>query len=142
MHPYGLLLAALAPLYSLATRSLDDRTRAGLMVEISLGTTSRGDGMTGDKLEKLLEQRKTLNARIQQEINRENRRKRKDDTRRKILVGAAVLDDAEKHPKHKEQLYKLLGRFLVRPNDRELFGLDTEAGNQRTEGRKDGGETG
>jgi hypothetical protein len=76
--------------------------------------------MTGDKLEKLLEQRKALNARIQQEINRENRRKRKDDTRRKILVGAAVLDDAEKHPKHKEQLYKLLG-------------LDTEAGNQKTE---------
>lgn len=80
--------------------------------------------MTGDKLEKLREKRDALNARIQLEVNRENAKKRKADTRRKILAGAAVLDDAEKHPKHKDQLYKLLGHFLTRPDDRALFGLE------------------
>jgi len=79
--------------------------------------------MTNDKLEKLLEQRKAIDARIRLEQNRENDRKRKADTRRKILAGAAVLDEASKHPAYKEKLYKLLASFLTRPDDRALFGL-------------------
>lgn len=80
--------------------------------------------MAGEKLEKLLAERKALDARIQQEKNRENERKRKDETRRKILAGAVVLDEAEKHPTYKAELFALLGRFLVRPADRVLFGLE------------------
>ncbi|WP_085216898.1 hypothetical protein [Methylomagnum ishizawai] len=35
-----------------------------------------------------------------------------------------MLDDAEKHPKHKAELWKLLDSFLARPDDRALFGLE------------------
>lgn len=79
--------------------------------------------MTDEKLKKLLEQREILNARIRQQQNRENDKKRKADTRRKILAGAAVLDEASKHPAYGKELYSLLDRFLVRKDDRALFDL-------------------
>ncbi len=80
--------------------------------------------MTGnEKLAKLIEQRKALDAQIKLEQNRENEKKKKDDTRRKILAGAAVLDEAAKHPKFKAELESLLGRFLKRTDERALFGL-------------------
>ena len=79
--------------------------------------------MENDKLKKLREQRKALDAKIQLEQNRENERKRKDDTRRKILAGAAVLDEMGKNEKLKADIDKLLGSFLTRDNDRALFGL-------------------
>ena len=80
--------------------------------------------MAGEKLEKLRAKQKALGARIQLEQNRLNAQKRKANTRRKILAGAAALDEAEHSPKYKAQLQKLLGRFLVRPDDRALFGLE------------------
>lgn len=49
-------------------------------------------------------------------------RERKNDTRRKILAGAAVLDEAEGKEEYKAALFKLLGKFLTRPEDRALFG--------------------
>ncbi|POZ49656.1 mobilization protein C [Methylovulum psychrotolerans] len=80
--------------------------------------------MTGnEKLAKLLEQRKAIDTQIRLEQNRENAKKKKDDTRRKILAGAAVLDEASKHPKFKADIDKLLGRFLKRSDERALFGL-------------------
>lgn len=79
--------------------------------------------MDNDKLKKLIEQRKALDAKIQLEQNKENEKKRKEDTRRKILAGAVVLDEAGRQPKFKEELYNLLGRFLTRADDRALFGL-------------------
>ena len=80
--------------------------------------------MTGnDKLAKLIEQRKAIEAQIKLEQNRENEKKKKDDTRRKILAGAAVLDEAVKHSKFRAELESLLGRFLKRTDERALFGL-------------------
>jgi large subunit ribosomal protein L7/L12 len=79
--------------------------------------------MSNEKLEKLLAQRKALDAQIRLEQNRDNQRKRKEETRRKILAGAAVLDEASKHPKFKTEIYNLLGRFLKRNDERALFGL-------------------
>jgi hypothetical protein len=80
--------------------------------------------MANGKLQKLIAQRAALEARIRQEQNRENEKKRKADTRRKILAGAVVLDEAEKHPEYKAALFRLLDRFLTRPDDRALFGLE------------------
>lgn len=79
--------------------------------------------MKNDKLEKLLAQRKAIDAQIQLEKNKANEQKRKDDTRRKILTGAAVLDEASKQPKFKEEIYNLLSRFLKRNDERALFEL-------------------
>ena len=85
-----------------------------------------------DKLKKLLEQRKALDAKIQLEKKKAREKKRTKDPRRKILAGAAVLDEADKQPKFKEELYNLLGRFLTRDDDRDLFGLAALSG----EGKK------
>lgn len=90
--------------------------------------------MQNDKLEKLKEQRKVLDARIRKEQNRESTRQRKRDTRRKILAGAAVLDQAGKNPAYKANLYRLLDRFLIRKTDRELFGLPVKEEGQTDEG--------
>ena len=79
--------------------------------------------MTNDKLQKLIAQRDALNAKIQLEQNRAAKQKRKDDTRRKILAGAVVLDEASKHPKFRAEIYNLLGKFLTRDTDRALFEL-------------------
>ena len=51
-----------------------------------------------------------------EEQGRERQKERKADTRRKILAGAAVLNEAEQRP-DKAALLKLLDRFLTRPDD-------------------------
>jgi hypothetical protein len=79
--------------------------------------------MATDKIEKLKAQRATLEARIRREQGREKSRQRTADTRRKILAGAAALDEAEKDAAYKASLMGLLGRFLTRPDDRALFSL-------------------
>jgi hypothetical protein len=79
--------------------------------------------MATEKLVRLKAKQAQLAARIRQEENRARTRERKEDTRRKILAGAAVLDEAEHHPEFNVALIGLLGRFLLRPDDRALFGL-------------------
>jgi len=53
----------------------------------------------------------------------ESRRKRKDDTRRKILVGAIVLAKVEQGEFPEARLRSWLEAALQRPDDRELFGI-------------------
>ena len=53
----------------------------------------------------------------------ESRRSRKEDTRRKILVGAIVLAKVEHGEISEAQLHQWLSEFLTRPDDRALFGL-------------------
>lgn len=79
--------------------------------------------MANDKLQRLLAQEAALKARIQQERNRENERQRKQDTRRKILLGAMAMEKAGKSPEYKAAQLRELGEFLTRPDDRALFGL-------------------
>jgi hypothetical protein len=57
----------------------------------------------------------------------ESRRKRKDDTRRKILVGAIVLAKVEQGEFPADRLRAWLDQALVRDDDRGLFGLGTSA---------------
>ena len=53
----------------------------------------------------------------------ESRRQRKDDTRRKILVGAVVLARVERGEIPELELRRWLDQALVRQDDRGLFGL-------------------
>lgn len=53
----------------------------------------------------------------------ESRRARREDTRRKILVGAVVLAKVEQGVLPEAQLRQWLDGALVRGDDRELFGL-------------------
>jgi large subunit ribosomal protein L7/L12 len=83
--------------------------------------------MGSDRLGKLLEQREVMNARIRREQAKAKSQARKDDTRRKILAGAAVIERAARDTAFKSELDGLLEGFLTRPDDRALFGLAVPA---------------
>ncbi len=74
------------------------------------------------RLAKLKEQRAKLEARIQMAEARVKNSERKKDTRRKILIGSYYLDLANKE-NNMEKLVSGMDKFLVRDNDRALFGL-------------------
>ncbi len=77
---------------------------------------------TKNNLEKLKEQQKKLEARIQAIEARNKVAERKKDTRRKILVGSYYLEQAEKNKDFKS-IQKVMDSFLVRNSDRVLFDL-------------------
>ncbi len=49
--------------------------------------------------------------------------KRSDDTRRKILAGAMVLEVSSRDEEARLRFMERMDKFLVRPDDRALFGL-------------------
>jgi hypothetical protein len=53
----------------------------------------------------------------------DSQRERREDTRRKILVGALVLTQVERGDYPKDKLLKALDQYLTRPDDKALFGL-------------------
>ena len=57
----------------------------------------------------------------------ESKRQRADDTRRKILVGAAILAKVDRGEWPKARLLEMMGQTLTRPDDRALFDLDCKA---------------
>ncbi len=48
---------------------------------------------------------------------------RKQDTRRKVLAGAMLLEMMERSPGMKKEMLERLSSFLTRAEDRALFGL-------------------
>jgi hypothetical protein len=91
--------------------------------------------MAETKLKRLMEKRDAVMARIKQEQNKLQAGERKRDTRRKILAGAAVLEKASRDNDFSTMLMTELKRFLVRDDDRALFGLSplrNNGGGQRS----------
>ena len=58
----------------------------------------------------------------------ESKKKRSDDTRRKILVGAAILAKVERGEWPESRLLELMDKELTRAHDRELFSLQDLGG--------------
>ena len=75
------------------------------------------------RLEQLLKKREQLNAQIQKLKTREASVKRKEDTRRKILLGALMMELMEKGELDKDKILARLDGFLTREIDRKLFDL-------------------
>ena len=73
------------------------------------------------RLEQLLEKRSQLNAQIQKIRARESSVKRKEDTSRKILLGALVMEMMSKGELDRSKIMKRLDGFLIREIDRKLF---------------------
>lgn len=73
-------------------------------------------------LDSLKKKRNVLNARIRLMQNREQSKERKDNTRRKILIGSYYLDQANKNNSFND-VVKLMDIYLTRDSDRKLFGL-------------------
>ena len=81
-----------------------------------------------DKLKKKKElklaQLKMIDERLKTIETREAARERKRDTRRKVLLGAMVLEQMKKDERFNRTTLAKLDGFLVRKNDRALFGLE------------------
>ena len=75
----------------------------------------------GKKLDDLLKKREQLNAQIQQERNKQSKQKRKEDTRRKILLGALMIEMMKKGELDEKKILKRLDGFLTKDIDRKLF---------------------
>ncbi len=75
------------------------------------------------RLDDLLKKREQLNAQIQQERNRHSQQKRKEDTRRKILLGSLMMEMMKKGELDEKKITKRLDGFLTKDADRKLFDL-------------------
>ena len=82
--------------------------------------------MKSTVLENLLKKHSQLEARIQSLKAKESTQKRKNENRKKILAGAYILEKHEKAGTLQE-LVAELDKFLIRKNDRVLFGLAEQA---------------
>ena len=78
------------------------------------------------KLELLLEKEAQLKAQIQLAKATERTLEKKKDTRRKILIGAAVMARVNNGEWPQHDLLMMMDGFLTRPNERELFGLEAD----------------
>ena len=72
------------------------------------------------RLAELDVQRATLKARL-------NKQERGQDTRRKVLAGALVLDMMERDEATRQRFTERLDKYLTRADDRALFGLPERA---------------
>ena len=93
---------------------------------------------TTDRLKKLEEQRARINAEIQRVRAREQQQARKDDTRRKILVGSMLLQLVEDGEWPEDKLRARLDTYLVRADDRALFELPKLDDAERDAGTNEG----
>lgn len=75
------------------------------------------------RLTKLEERRKQIDAQIQRIKSREQQQERKRDTRRKILIGAAVLERVKNGRWLEDRLRVMMDEFLTKEVDRRLFEL-------------------
>ena len=78
----------------------------------------------GNRLATLREQRDQLEAKIKKLQGQARAQERKQDTRRKILLGSYMLAEAGRQGRDLLALGKMLDSHLKRPSDRRLFGLE------------------
>lgn len=74
-------------------------------------------------IEKLKAKKLQLEERIKRIENLEKTKKRKEDTRRKIIIGGAVMAEAEESSEAKKWLDKILKKRVIKPTDRALLEL-------------------
>ena len=71
-----------------------------------------------DRIKELEQKKKQIEARIQKLKAIESTKKRKEDTRRKILLGAMIMKLIENGYWQKEEIYEQLDKFLDQQLDR------------------------
>jgi len=76
-----------------------------------------------DRIKQLEEKKQQINARIQKLKAQESEKKRKQETRRKILLGSWVLNKIERGDWSKEDIWNEMDEYLTKEVDRKLFDL-------------------
>ncbi|MBI1273327.1 MAG: mobilization protein C [Alphaproteobacteria bacterium] len=77
-------------------------------------------GTKADRIALLERQKAEITAKLRTLSAQETTRKRKEETRRKIIIGAAVLAHAATDPAFGAQLRGVLGKSVTRPVDRKV----------------------
>lgn len=70
----------------------------------------------------ITKRQQAINA-VEEELSKNNALKRKQDTRRKILLGAYLITKMRQNPNLESQVMRDLDGYLDKKIDRELFGL-------------------
>lgn len=73
-----------------------------------------------EKLKQLKAQKQAIEAR---ERTKKKEQERKDDTRRKILLGSYLIKKMQSNEANKEKILAELNDYLIEDRDRILFGL-------------------
>ena len=73
------------------------------------------------RLEKLKQRKAKLEAEIAKAEAADKKAARANDTRRKILIGAAMLAEMEAEPSFRDGVRRILDRRLTQDRDRELL---------------------
>lgn len=76
-----------------------------------------------NRIESLRSRRAQIDAELARLEAKAKGEARKADTRRKILLGAVVMQEMISDPSLEKLVMDLVAKNLVRPRDRELFGL-------------------
>ena len=74
-----------------------------------------------DRISKLKQQREKIEKRLNTLEQKTKNEDRKKDTRRKIIVGGAVVAEMHKDPEFAAVVRALLLRYVGRPNDRQAI---------------------
>lgn len=74
-----------------------------------------------DKLEALRKRKEQLQAQIAAQEAKEKAKARKEDTRLKVIVGAAILADVNLHPETRAGVAAVLERAITAQRDREFL---------------------
>lgn len=84
--------------------------------------------MNIDRLQKLKDKKAAIDAQIRDLAARERHQQRKDDTRRKIIIGALALEHLEKNKESAfaRTLLPLLDEYVGRSQDRQLLNAHFE----------------
>lgn len=80
--------------------------------------------MTRKTLDEQIEQ---MRAALQKKVAARDKQRKRDTDRKKILIGAFYLSRIEHDPVAREKLMAALDGYLVRDDDRRLFGLPPKA---------------
>jgi hypothetical protein len=82
---------------------------------------TRTAASAAEKLELLRKQRDAMNARINAVEATVKTKQRKEDTRVKIIVGAALLANCAVHPETRAGIVAVLQKAVTAPRDREFL---------------------
>ena len=78
-----------------------------------------------DRIARLEERKRAIDAQLREAKAREKKKARAQDTRRKILLGALLLEEMDRDEKLAKWVRRKLPRYLKRDVDRELFGISS-----------------
>lgn len=87
------------------------------------------------RLESLKRQQAQIKAQVQQAEARERTKEEKRDTRRKFLVGEAILCEVKSGRFRQADLTSIMSQFLISENDRALFGLESQSDDDAVDNR-------